>query len=78
MPFTMLLQGSNIQTSIIHIHMTLRHTKYGPFFFFKPSGPKFLFKPQLASGVSGAGEPQCEVWDNASLISPDKTMQDNI
>lgn len=29
-------------------------------------------------GMSGAGGPQCEVWDNASLTSPDKTIQDNM
>ena len=29
-------------------------------------------------GMSGAEEPQCEVWDKALLISPDKITQDNM
>lgn len=77
MPFTMLLQGSNVQTSIIHIPMTIRHMKYKAFFFL-PSGLKFLFKLHLASGMSWAGEPQGDIWDNTSLISLDKTTQDNM
>lgn len=82
MLFTLLLQCFCVQTSINLYPKDYQTYKIKAFFFFNLQGPNFCSDKKrctfAVSGVGGPGDPQCEVWDNTSLISPGKTMQDKM